>query len=353
MTDTRTESREVAHHEPPPPSEGARMLQMVVDAAKDPAIDAGNDAKATNAGKMKALVDLTTGLQDRERESEFNRSLVAAQLEMPVISRDGIITIPAKDGRPARTQGRFAKWEDIDRVIRPILAKYGLALRFEIGNAENSAVTVRPILAHRNGFTERGEAMKLPADTSGSKNATQASGSSVAYGKRYTACGMLNIVTEGVDEDGAGGVLISLPYEREQVVRSEAEAAHSAGTYQQFFDRQSPKDRAWLFGSGLHDQYGGRALPAPASKGKATKARPEPELEPEPEVKSKPQTPREWVDRLKADMIKCQSVDFLNEYMDGKRDALDKLKEAQPDLWDESQAAYQARKAAIEDGRLV
>ena len=44
--------------------------------------------------------------------------------------------------------------------------------------------------------------MVLPLDTSGSKNAVQAVGTSVSYGKRYVMCAMLNIATRGEDDDG-------------------------------------------------------------------------------------------------------------------------------------------------------
>ena len=47
--------------------------------------------------------------------------------------------------------------------------------------------------------------MKLPADTSGSKNVVQAIGSSVSYGKRYTMQALLNITSGGEDDDGHSG----------------------------------------------------------------------------------------------------------------------------------------------------
>jgi glutamate synthase domain-containing protein 1 len=49
--------------------------------------------------------------------------------------------------------------------------------------------------------------MHLPADMSGSKNAVQAVGSSISYGKRYTAQALLNLTSRGSDDDakGAGG----------------------------------------------------------------------------------------------------------------------------------------------------
>lgn len=224
------------------------FLAAILHAATDPNID---------AVKMETMANLAVKLQDRERETEFNMAVNAAIQQMPVITRDGIIQIPAKDGRPARTQGRFARFEDIYRVVRPILEAHQLAIRFDVGDSAQG-VTVRPILSHANGHTERGEAMRLPHDQSGSKNNTQAVGSATAYGKRYTMCAMLNIVTEGADNDGNTNVAVNLPYEREQTVLQEAEAAAAGGQYAEWFSTQGPKDRAWLIASGNHTRFGGQ-----------------------------------------------------------------------------------------------
>lgn len=278
-----SDSRDLAHREPDamPVRQSDNLLAQVIAAAKDPNVD---------ATKMETLARLVNSQQDREREIEFNRDLNAAIMEMPVITRSGEIIIPANatKGTPERKQGKFARFEDIDRVCRPILARHNLAIRFDVGSAEGDpAVTVRPILSHANGFTEKGEAMRVPADTSGSKNAAQAVGSSTQYGKRYTYCAMLNITTEGVDDDAnqGRGLKVSLPFEREQVVIADAEKAHAAGRYLEWFALQPPKDRAWLVNSGKHVEFGGQpqiAFKAPETARTAPPPSPPPPTPPPP-----------------------------------------------------------------------
>ena len=352
---SETETREVAHYEGARQSEN--LLQQVIAAAQNPAID---------ADKMKLLADLVNSQQDREREIEFNQSKNAAIMEMPVITKDGRIVI-RKPGEAERQQGRFARWEDIDRVVRPILASHDLALSFDISERAGGGMTVTPILTHANGYTQRGGGFPVPPENSGSKNAAQAMGSAATYGKRYAGCAMLNIVTEGLDDDGRGGqaVLVTLPFEREQVVMREAEAAGQAGTYVEWFSRQSPKDRAWMISSGNHARLGGQpalptATPTPADAAideppAKTDQRQEPTSGPEPTAKptTAKRTPRQWVDALRADLAKCQTVGFLDEYMEEARDSLEKLKASNEALWQETQDAYRDRRAAIEDGRLV
>lgn len=339
-----TDSRELAHVESAPParpSEG--LLQQVIAAAKDPSVD---------AAKMEALVKLVNGQQDRDREIEFNQSKNAAIQEMPVITKDGKIVI-RKAGEADRLQGRFARFEDIDRVVRPILQRHNLAMAFDVEERQGGGILVRPILTHANGVTERGGGMPLPADQSGGKNAVQAVGSAVQYGKRYTMCAMLNIQTEGVDDDGNAGrsASVSLPFEREQLVMQEAKAAAEAGRYQEWFTDQSPKDRGWLVASGKHAEFGGQpALPA-------QKREPDVVLDaeppPPPPPPAKPPTARQWVDRFKEDVAACKKMDDLDLYMDEARESLDKLKARNEALWTEAQDAYRARKTSLEEGRML
>lgn len=158
-------------------SESGNFLAAILAAAKDPSVD---------ANKMKTLADVATNLQDREREREFNQSLNAAIMEMPVITKDGRIVI-RKPGEPEREQGRFARLEDIDRVVRPIAARHGLAYSWDVGDSGSGPV-VAIILTHVSGYQTTSSGMKMPLDTSGGKNNVQGAGSAVTYGKRYTLC---------------------------------------------------------------------------------------------------------------------------------------------------------------------
>lgn len=350
-----SDSRDLAHVEngPPPVRQSDSLLQQVIAAAKDPSVD---------AAKMEALVKLVNSQQDRDREIEFNQSKNAAIKEMPVITKDGRIVI-TKDGA-SREQGRFARFEDIDRVVRPILQRHNLAIAFDVEERQGGGIVVRPILTHTNGFTERGGGMPLPADQSGGKNAVQAVGSALQYGKRYTMCAMLNIQTEGADNDGNGarGAIVSLPFEREQVVLADAQQAHEQGRYLEWFTQQPPKDRGWLVSSGKHEAFGGQPM-LPAGRSPAAAATvdqsqqgstPAPASTATPAAtKPKAQTPREWVDKLKKDVEACVKVDDLALYMDEARESLDKLKAKHEALWQECQDAYQQRRETLESGALL
>lgn len=341
-----SDSRELAVQ----PRASENLLAQVIAAAKDPAVD---------ATKMKTLAELVNSQQDREREIEFNISKNAAISEMPVITKTGRIVITDKKTGAQREQGRFARFEDIYRVVRPILEHHSLAIAFEMNERPGGGITVTPILSHANGHTERGGAFPLPAETSGSKNAAQAMGSAASYGKRYAMCGMLNIVTEGVDDDGhmgrgRAGSVTALPFEREQQVRREAEAALAAGTYDEWFRAQSPKDRGWLVDQDFHKQVGGPALPRPeVTHDVVLDDAPPADETHQSESKRKTETPAQWVKALKDELLKCVDIDTLEVFWDGKRDHLNRLKDKEPALWQEADDAYRLRHQQIVEGKLL
>ena len=173
--------------EAPPLAEyNASLLEVISRAARDPNVD---------IDKMERLIALRERVEQREAEVAFNAALAELQPLLPVIHERGGIT-----GRDGKVQSTYALWEDVNEAIRPLLAEHGFALRFQVAR-DADQISVTGILSHRAGHREE-TTLSLPTDSSGSKNAVQAVGSSTSYGKRYTAFALLNITSTGEDDDG-------------------------------------------------------------------------------------------------------------------------------------------------------
>lgn len=178
------------------PSEPLTILGIVNRAAFDPSVD---------ADKVKTLLEVARTFEMDKAKRAYTKAMLKVKLELPIIDRKGQIQIHEK-GKP-KTDAHliqstaFARWEDIDAAITPILNKHGFALMFRTGNEPDGRVTVTGVLMHEDGHSEE-STMALPLDTSGSKNNVQAAGSSTSYGKRYVATALLNIRTKGEDDDG-------------------------------------------------------------------------------------------------------------------------------------------------------
>ena len=134
-------------------------------------------------------------VQSREAQTAYYADLAKMQPNLPIIDERGGIK-----NRDGVVQSTYALWEDVNEAIRPTLADHGFSLSFRVSRSEGEIV-VTGILAHRLGHREE-TTLALPTDTSGSKNAVQAVGSSTSYGKRYTAFALLNLTTTGEDDDG-------------------------------------------------------------------------------------------------------------------------------------------------------
>lgn len=176
-------------HDPAPANQAAAIISVIERAATNPNVD---------IDKMERLLAMQERILERDARAAYASALATMAPELPVIGERGGI----KD-RNGNVQSTYALWEDINDAIKPVLAAHGFALSFRTGREEGQ-ITVTGVLSHREGHSEE-TTITLPHDSSGSKNAVQAVGSSTSYGKRYTAGLLLNLTSRGEDDDGAAG----------------------------------------------------------------------------------------------------------------------------------------------------
>lgn len=184
-------------------SDAAAFMQVIERASRDPSVD---------IDKMERLLQMQERMMNRQAETAFNAALAEMQTELPEIPRHGEIK-----NKSGGVQSKYAKWEDLNEIIKPILSRHGFALSFRTGN-EGARIVVTGILSHAAGHSVS-STMHLPLDTSGSKNEVQGLGSSTSYGKRYVAGALLNLTSRGEDDDGAGGKVTSLSDEQKKKFR--------------------------------------------------------------------------------------------------------------------------------------
>jgi hypothetical protein len=168
------------------------LLSAIVALAKDPSVD---------VVKLQALLEMQERMEARQAKVQFNRSFVRLSGKMPRVKKNGTVDLGAGKGSYA-----FATWEDMDRVIRPLMDAEGFGLSFDSAarTEQGGGITVTGELIHREGFSKTAS-MSLALDSGPGRNNLQAMGSSLSYGKRYVAEMLLNIVREGADDDGAKG----------------------------------------------------------------------------------------------------------------------------------------------------
>lgn len=161
------------------PTEAGNIMAVIARAAADPAVD---------IDKMERLLLMQERVVERQAKADFIAAMSVMQPALPSIAERG-----------AADKFTFARWEDIQAAIKPVMADHGFALTFSTDF--DDGIRVIGILSHKSGHSERA-VFRAPPDKSGSKNDIQAIGSTISYGKRHCANALLNLTSHGEDDDG-------------------------------------------------------------------------------------------------------------------------------------------------------
>lgn len=161
------------------------VLEIIQAVAASPDVD---------VAKLEKLLELQERMMAREAEIAYNQAFARMQPKLPRIPKNGKIDLGK--GKPLS----FARYEDLDAAIRPVLTQEGFTLSFT-SEPTDKGVLMTATLAHSLGHARESK-MQLPPDAGPGRNALQAIGSSHSYGKRYLTAGILNLVMEDADDDG-------------------------------------------------------------------------------------------------------------------------------------------------------
>jgi len=135
-------------------------------------------------------------IQRDEARIMFDADFVVMQGELPEVPKLGRIDHGGGRGY------NYARWEDINDHIKPVLQRHGFGLRFDIITETESLFEIEAILVHRSGYSICTR-KKLPIDKSGAKNIVQSYGSTQSYAQRYSAIALLNLTSRNEDNDAA------------------------------------------------------------------------------------------------------------------------------------------------------
>jgi len=159
------------------------IVSLIERVVSDPSAD---------ISKLEAMLKMKEQLDATRAKEAFAAAFAQASANFPNIPLNGV----------GHNKKPYATLKDIIAHTRPVLSEHGLALTFSIETGEKILVTAE--LMHKAGHT-KSTTIALPSDSSGSKNAVQAIGSSQTYGQRYTAQAVLGLSLGEDTEDDARG----------------------------------------------------------------------------------------------------------------------------------------------------
>jgi hypothetical protein len=184
-------SQALIEHDDTPPKR-----EMVIAAAPEPMtpmqmayalIQNGADL-----GSVKEMLAMSKELAADQSRRAFDAAVAEAKAEIPTVRKNA-------KGHNDKQYANFAAYAS---VIDPIISKFGLSYRFR--TTQTDRINVTCVLAHKEGHYEE-TTLSGPADTTGSKNAIQAIGSTLTYLQRYTLVQALGLAASEDDDGRAAG----------------------------------------------------------------------------------------------------------------------------------------------------
>jgi len=148
------------------------MLQAVIDRGVTP----------ENVTALDKLCGLYERMQSIDAEKQFAAAFVALQSEMPIITASTVIP----------NRGKYEKFEDVMRIIGPLLVKHGFSIRFS-NEAKDGRIIETCYLMHSGGVTKTNQ---FAVRTGKADTETQADCKAATTAKRNALLNALNIVIQ-------------------------------------------------------------------------------------------------------------------------------------------------------------
>lgn len=155
---------------------------------------------SVNVDKMERLIEMQERIMRYNAKSAFDAAYSKMSPEIPQIDEKGRVIVKDK------LRSTYARLEDIQEVVKPIMSQFGFAVRHrtEWPADRPNIIRIVGILSHEQGHSEE-SCFEAPMDRSEYRSDIQSMGSTVSYGRRYTTLDLLNISTRGLDDDGKHG----------------------------------------------------------------------------------------------------------------------------------------------------
>lgn len=171
------------------------LLAIIAQAVMDPRVD---------VEKMERLLAMQQAIVREQRETEFKAAMTRLQAQIPQIDKFG-----------RGKSSKYAKLEDIDVIVRPLIAAEGFNIAFNEESHTDKTVTFVMTFSHSNGHSDS-KRLTVAIDTAAKNRedrairpAIQDSGSTVSYARRYLLKMHLNIIEKDEDTDGESRAAIT------------------------------------------------------------------------------------------------------------------------------------------------
>lgn len=166
-----------------PVNSPAEMIKMAVTGKAD-------------LDKLEKLLAIQERWDANEAKKAYHVAMAQFKANPPKIDKDKTVSFSTTTGKTSYDHASLA---NVTEKISEALSKCGLSASWKTQQNGNILVTCK--ITHVKGHSEE-TTLSAPADTSGSKNAIQAIGSTITYLERYTLLALTGLATYDQDDDG-------------------------------------------------------------------------------------------------------------------------------------------------------
>ena len=214
---------------PVPPSNALTPMEMIRVAV----------TQGADIDKLKQLMDLQERFEANEARKAFVAAMNKFKANAPTIAKNKTVAF-------GNTNYKHATLDHVCDVVTKALSNVGITHAWQV-KQEKDLVTVICTLTHELGHSESTELSGVH-DTSGSKNAIQAVGSTVTYLQRYTLLAATGLAAKNEDTDGNAPGKPVMPVEKLE------EYLRQMGEVERMDDLQKVFKKSYAEASELNDR---------------------------------------------------------------------------------------------------
>jgi len=146
--------------------------------------------------QIEKLLELQFKWEANEARKAYNKAMAEFKSNPPKIDKDKKVGYSTSKGKVGYSHASL--YNVVDKITAE-LSKHGLSASWR--TEQNGQIKVTCRISHSMGHYEE-TSLSADADTSGSKNAIQAVGSTITYLERYSLLAITGLATEDQDNDG-------------------------------------------------------------------------------------------------------------------------------------------------------
>jgi hypothetical protein len=147
--------------------------------------------------KLSKLLEIQERFDANQAKKAYHKAMSDFKENPPTIVKDRHVSYNTSKGN---TDYDHATLGNVTACINKALSEHGLTASW-VTSQDNESIKVTCKITHVLGHSEE-TAISAPPDTTGSKNAIQAIGSTITYLQRYTLLSLTGLAADDQDNDG-------------------------------------------------------------------------------------------------------------------------------------------------------